>query len=149
MRPSYLALASFILSWAAIPVCAEGPQGGGGFRQGGFDPNAMFNMMSGGKDTLVRSSITDPQMLQRFDRMADRIGITNGQITREQFSGMMQQRGGRQGGDLAAAAGGGGGYPVAGAASAAAVEWVTRMHLRTAGSPASTRTAMASSIPTR
>jgi Ca2+-binding EF-hand superfamily protein len=70
--------------------------------------------MSGGKDVWVRSEITDPQALQRFDRTAQQMGITNGQITREQFVANMQQRmaqwgGGRPGGGPASGAGPGGG----------------------------------------
>jgi Ca2+-binding EF-hand superfamily protein len=97
-----------------------GPPGGGGPPAGdrGFggqvDPNQFFDRMSGGKDVWVRSEITDPQMLRRFDRAAQQMGITNGQITREQFVANLQQRmaqwgGGRFGGGPPSAAGSGGG----------------------------------------
>ena len=36
--------------------------------------------------------ITDPMMQQMFDRFAGRMGITNGTMTRQQFTENMQQR---------------------------------------------------------
>ena len=62
---------------------------GGGF--GSMDPNDRWNQYTGGKAVWKRSEITDPSMLQRFDRTAQRLGVTNGQITKEQYVGMMQQ----------------------------------------------------------
>jgi hypothetical protein len=99
-----LGLATLLL----VPVLglAQGPGGG---RPGGRDPEQMFNMLSGGKDVIVRSEISDPQMQLRFDRMADRLGITDGRITRDQFTGMMQQRGGGSGNAPGGGQGAGGG----------------------------------------
>src|SRR5262249_27539066 len=89
--------------------------GGRGMGRGmmGGDPNQFFNMLSGGKDVINRADITDPMQGAMFDRMAQRMGITNGQITRQQFTTMMQNRmggpGGGQGGPQ-----GPGGMPGAG-----------------------------------
>ncbi len=97
----YLAIGLTILFLAPLPGLTQF-QGGGGGRSGGsrnaggprWDPNEMFNRMSNGKDVLVRSEITDPRTQNRFDQWAQQLNITNGQITREQFLGMMQQRAG-------------------------------------------------------
>jgi Ca2+-binding EF-hand superfamily protein len=56
------------------------------------DPNAFFNMMSGGKDVINRADISDPRMGGMFDRIASRIGITNGQLTRQQYLAYAQAR---------------------------------------------------------
>jgi Ca2+-binding EF-hand superfamily protein len=63
--------------------------GGQGFRGGfGGDPNTIWNFMAQGKEVITRNDI-DPQ---RFDRMAQNMGITSGQISRQQFVDYMQQR---------------------------------------------------------
>ncbi len=93
-----------ILFIAPMPGLTQLP--GGGRNRGGarWDPNEMFNRMANGKEVLVRSEITDPRMQAGFDRWAQQLNITNGQITREQFLSMMQQRpaGGGPGGALRA-----------------------------------------------
>jgi Ca2+-binding EF-hand superfamily protein len=68
--------------------------GGGGWMMGGGppDPNQMFDRFANGKEVIIRSEITDPQLQFRFDRMAERMGITDGRLTREQFVTFMQQR---------------------------------------------------------
>jgi Ca2+-binding EF-hand superfamily protein len=100
-----LGLTALVL-WSA-PAPAQFPQGGGGRGGGGggrgggfgggggfrFDPNQMFDRMANGKSVLVRSELTDPRSQAMFDRWAQRLGVNNGQITREQFTTMMQQRG--------------------------------------------------------
>jgi Ca2+-binding EF-hand superfamily protein len=58
---------------------------------GQFDPNAIFNMMSGGKDVIILSQV-DPGVARRLQRTVDALGITNGQITREQYNQYLQQR---------------------------------------------------------
>jgi len=73
-----------------------GGGGGGGFR--GMDPNALFNQLSNGKDVINRSEITDPSQQAMFDRFAERMGVTNGQISRDQFSTYMAQRTAMRGG---------------------------------------------------
>jgi hypothetical protein len=84
------------------------------FRMG--DPSAMFDMMAQGKDVVSRNDVAPP-MQPMFDRMAERMGITNGQMTRQQFSSYMEQRmsggggprpGGQPGGGPPGAPGGGG-----------------------------------------
>jgi Ca2+-binding EF-hand superfamily protein len=83
-----------------------GGQGGGGSRMGGMggDPNQMFNMFSKGKEVINRSDLPAP-FQPMFDRIAPQMGITNGQITRQQFlqaseqmRSRMQQMGGGGGG---------------------------------------------------
>jgi Ca2+-binding EF-hand superfamily protein len=65
--------------------------GPGGGMMGGGDPMAFFNMMSKGKDYISRDEI-DPQFQMIFERMSQRMGITNGRMTRDQWSAMIQQR---------------------------------------------------------
>jgi Ca2+-binding EF-hand superfamily protein len=64
---------------------------GRGFRSG-RDPNELFSRLSNGKEALIRTEISNPWGRQMFDRMAERLGITNGRITREQFIASMQDR---------------------------------------------------------
>lgn len=103
------------LALGAAPASAQPPWaggGGGGGGRGRMDPNQFFNQLSNGKDVITRSEITDPNMQGMFDRFAERMGVTNGQITREQFVTYMSQRrgqGGGRGGAGPAAPGGGNG----------------------------------------
>jgi Ca2+-binding EF-hand superfamily protein len=76
-----------------------------------MDPNAMFNRMSNGKDVVTRADV-NPMMQGMFDRMAERMGNTTGQITRDQFVAYMSQR-------MAERTQGGGGFPARGGAPAA------------------------------
>src|ERR1043166_4942620 len=100
-----LGAAMFLVSMTALgqqPPGGGGPGGfgggapGGGFGgmgrggMGSFDPDQIFNMISGGKDVIVRDQL-DPNMQRMFDRMAQRAGITNGQLTREQYKDSMQK----------------------------------------------------------
>jgi hypothetical protein len=57
------------------------------------DPNAFFNQLSGGKDVLVRAQLADPFSQRLFDRIAQQMGITNGQLTRAQYLEYSRQRG--------------------------------------------------------
>jgi Ca2+-binding EF-hand superfamily protein len=66
------------------------PRGGG--RAGGWDPAQMFDRFSNGKDVWIRSENPDPRAQGFFDRVAEATNITNGQITREQFTAYMQQQ---------------------------------------------------------
>lgn len=64
-----------------------GPGGGGPGRMMGMmggDPMTFFNMLSRGKDTINRNDLEEWQQ-RMFDRMAPSLGITNGQMTRDQF----------------------------------------------------------------
>jgi Ca2+-binding EF-hand superfamily protein len=90
-------------------VCFAQPPGGGMFGPGGggrwgggggrgFDPNQLFNMMSNGKDVVSRADISNPRFQGMFDRFAEQAGVTNGQLTREQFVAAMQARMGQRGG---------------------------------------------------
>ncbi len=82
-----------------------GPPGGyGGDRgdrgRGGFsrDPDERFNQLSGGKDVVVIDQITDERSKFFVNMMAQRMGITNGRITREQYKGAMESFRSRMGG---------------------------------------------------
>ncbi len=65
-----------------------------------LDPNMVFNMLSGGKDYLSESdylanpmvTARDPNAKDRIEAFMQRNGITNGQLTREQFAQMFQER---------------------------------------------------------
>ena len=75
-----------------------GGRGGRGGRQ--FDPNMFFNLLSGGKDYIVVAdmlsnpmiSARDPNAKDRIESFMQAHGITNGQLTREQFALYMQER---------------------------------------------------------
>jgi len=58
---------------------------------GGGDPDQMFNMFSKGKEVINRADLEGWQQ-GMFDRFAQRLGITNGQITREQFKQAVEAR---------------------------------------------------------
>src|SRR5262249_53869155 len=57
-----------------------------------------FNQYTGGRDYWSRADIQDSDQLQRFDRMAQQLGITNGVISRQQYLDYYQQMGDRFGG---------------------------------------------------
>jgi hypothetical protein len=116
-------LAAFLIL-PATGLTQFGPGGGGwGGGRGGFsrDPNERWMQYTGGKPVWRRSEITDPMQLQSFDRVAGRLGITTGEITREQYiaSSMqrMQQFGGGFGGPPGGVAPPGGSPAPGGAAS--------------------------------
>ncbi|HEX4591201.1 MAG TPA: EF-hand domain-containing protein, partial [Gemmataceae bacterium] len=73
----------------------RGP-GGGGFG----DPSQFFDRLANGKDVIVIDQLDD-RMKMMAQRMAQTAGITNGQITRDQFNTAMESframRGGRGG----------------------------------------------------
>jgi Ca2+-binding EF-hand superfamily protein len=80
-----------------MPGQGGGGRWGGGGGRGGFDPNQLFNMMANGKEVVSRADITNPRFQGMFDRFAEQAGVTNGQLTREQFVSGMQQRMGQRG----------------------------------------------------
>jgi Ca2+-binding EF-hand superfamily protein len=94
---------------------------------GQMDPNQIFNFMAGGKDVWVRSEITDPRQQMAFDRTAERMGVTNGQITREQYVAYMTERMALRG--VAAGAAGPGG-PAAPGQSPSGGDWVETLFRR-------------------
>jgi Ca2+-binding EF-hand superfamily protein len=70
---------------------------GGGMN---MDPGARFDQMANGKAVIVISEVTDQRAQWWLNMIAQRAGITNGQITREQYVSASQQmmaqfRGGR------------------------------------------------------
>jgi len=80
----------------------RGGNNGGGNRQGGggrqFDPNMIFNMISGGKDYidvqqyLPMAQMRDPNAADKINEFMQRMGISNGILTRDQFAQFMQER---------------------------------------------------------
>lgn len=72
----------------------QGPPQRGGFQT---DPTERFNQYSGGKDVWDRSKITDPDGQRRFDFVAQRLGVTNGVITRQQYLDYSKERESRGG----------------------------------------------------
>jgi Ca2+-binding EF-hand superfamily protein len=100
MRMFRTAVATLVI--AAGPALAQPPFGGPGGGPGGGrmmmgmggNPDDFFNMLSRGKDVITRDDV-DPMFQRMFDRFAERLNITNGRITREQFrqaTEQMQQR---------------------------------------------------------
>jgi Ca2+-binding EF-hand superfamily protein len=102
---------------------------GGGFQggKGGFDPSMFaskaFDKYANGRDTLVIAEVQssrDPQMQEKMQAWAATKGITNGQLTRDQFAdyfkdqfaqgGFGKTRGG-SGGGPGGPPGGPGGHP--------------------------------------
>jgi len=84
-------LAAFFLTSTEGLTQSGGP--GGRFPGGsGGDPNERFNQMTNGKDVWIRAQTQDPWSQRMFDRIADQIGVTNGQITRQQYLAYQEQR---------------------------------------------------------
>jgi hypothetical protein len=69
-------------------------------RQGrGFDPNMFFNMMANGKDYITEADYLanpfvarDPSAKDRIEEFMQRMGITNGQLNRDQFAQLAAER---------------------------------------------------------
>jgi Ca2+-binding EF-hand superfamily protein len=105
-------LGTMTLLLAVSPAVSQFPSGGfgksGGSSKGGGmfgDPSKLFDWMSGGKDVVTRDTLTDTFRQKMFDGLAQKLGVTNGVITREQFNAMMQQNtAGMSGGAPGAAA---------------------------------------------
>jgi Ca2+-binding EF-hand superfamily protein len=64
--------------------------GRGGF--GRFDPSFLFNRYSNGKDYIVIAEVTRERDKTAMTEYAQRKGISNGQLTREQFADYWQDR---------------------------------------------------------
>jgi Ca2+-binding EF-hand superfamily protein len=79
---------------ATTEALTQFPPPGGGFSRGKgrMDPNEFFDRVANGKNVWSRAESTSPFAQAIFDRMAERLGITNGQITREQYMAYAQQR---------------------------------------------------------
>jgi Ca2+-binding EF-hand superfamily protein len=65
-----------------------------------LDPDQFWDTFAKGKDILKRSDMPDFLTQRVFDRMADKLGVTNGQLTRAQFKQSAQDRMDRNGGAL-------------------------------------------------
>src|SRR5947209_3757606 len=110
-----LLVAACVLLLTAVEGRPQPGPGGGPGRGGGRgfgDPNAMFDRFANGKEVLRRSDLTVPFLQNMFDRMAEAAGITNGEMTRAQFTTAMDQMRAARGGG--GPRGGGGGPPAAG-----------------------------------
>lgn len=66
--------------------------------------NPLFEKITQGQEVWTRSATSEPALLDAFNEIANALGITSGQITREQFIKYMGQHPGKRK-DLAAAAG--------------------------------------------
>lgn len=87
--------------WTQFPPSRGGDYGRRGSSSYSTDPNQFFDRLANGKEVWVRSDITNPFMQGMFDRIVERLGITNGQITREQFATYSQQRAAERAGGVA------------------------------------------------
>ena len=106
------------------PGAFGGGRGGGMGGFGSMDPNERWNQMTGGKAVWKRSEITDPNMLQHFDRVAQMVGATSGEITKEQYTAAMRELGQRFGGAAPAPA------VAAKGAAAAGPQWEYKVQTR-------------------
>jgi hypothetical protein len=71
----------------------RGGRGGGGMNGFTFDPTQMWNAMTGNKAVVTQADAANNPALQRtYERAIQSLGITNGKLTREQFTAYMQQR---------------------------------------------------------
>jgi Ca2+-binding EF-hand superfamily protein len=78
--------------WLPTQGVSQFPGGSPGGKTMFGDPSKLFDMMSGGKDVITRDSLSNPWMAGMFDRYVEKLGITDGKITREQFNHYTQQR---------------------------------------------------------
>ena len=94
MRAKVLvAMGAVALLLAATQGLSQLPSRGSSKSRGGsMDPTEFFNRLANGKNVWVRAEATSSFSQSMFDRIAERLGITNGQITREQFEVYTQQR---------------------------------------------------------
>src|SRR5581483_10328336 len=88
IRAAGLGLA-LLIGLSAGTALAQPPGG----RPGGGrpDPAQFFDMMAQGKSVITRDQLA-PQFQGMFDRFAQRMGITDGKMTRQQFTDYMAQR---------------------------------------------------------
>jgi Ca2+-binding EF-hand superfamily protein len=77
----------FALAAADQALAQRGGRGGGR-----FDPSWMFNRYANGKDYIVIAEVTSERTKTALTEYAQRKGISNGRLTREQFADYMQER---------------------------------------------------------
>src|SRR4051812_13556097 len=70
-----------------------GGRGNGG-KGGGFDPGMIFDRIANGKATININDMPsrDPSSKERLQQWAAQNGVTNGELTREQFGRYMEER---------------------------------------------------------
>ena len=80
-----LLTAALALTPTAPPPADDKPQG--------LEANfaRFFDMMAQGKDVVVRDQLL-PKLQAMFDRIAQRMGITDGRMTRQQFMDYLRKR---------------------------------------------------------
>ncbi|HEY1375399.1 MAG TPA: hypothetical protein VGF55_01315 [Gemmataceae bacterium] len=94
-RSTLLAAGCAAVFLVPLTVTAQPPGGYGGDRgdrgRGGFsrDPDERFNQLSGGKDVIVIDQL-DERTKMFMGMMAQRMGVTNGRITRDQYKSAME-----------------------------------------------------------
>ncbi|HEV3260821.1 MAG TPA: EF-hand domain-containing protein [Gemmataceae bacterium] len=77
----------------ALTQWGGGRRGGWGGGGGGrFDPSFLFNRYANGKDYIVIAEVTRDRDKTAMTEYAQRKGIGNGRLTREQFADYMQDR---------------------------------------------------------
>jgi Ca2+-binding EF-hand superfamily protein len=86
-----LALA-LLTAGAAQAQWGGGRRGGWGGGGGRFDPSFLFNRYANGKDYIVIAEVTRARDKDAMTEYAQRKGITNGRLTREQFNDYWQDR---------------------------------------------------------
>lgn len=55
-------------------------------------PANLFDRLAGGKAVWVRAEISEPHLVGQFDRIAERVGVTDGRLTRAQYEDYLAQR---------------------------------------------------------
>jgi hypothetical protein len=83
--------------WGQQPPGGGFPGGGGGGRGNfRFDPGMFFDRIANGRTTIAISEVpsrpNDPSAQERLQQWAAQNGITNGQLTREQFTSYLEAR---------------------------------------------------------
>jgi Ca2+-binding EF-hand superfamily protein len=97
MRALRITLMGFVALFLAVTQGVSQFDGGNS-RSRSMDPNQFFNGLANGKEVWVRSE-TNPALQPMFDKIAEKLGATDGKITRDQFLSNMNQKMKRIGGD--------------------------------------------------
>src|SRR5262249_62342866 len=75
-------LLALVLGLASLRAENEPPAGSGN----------LFDRLARGKAVWVRSEITESHLIGQFDRIAERLGISDGRLTRAQYEDYLAQR---------------------------------------------------------
>jgi Ca2+-binding EF-hand superfamily protein len=85
-------LLALLTADTALTQWGGGRRGGSGGGGGRFDPSFLFNRYANGKDYVVIAEVTRDRDKTAMGDYAQRKGITNGRLTREQFADYWQER---------------------------------------------------------